>query len=282
MPAPFLESSESLLKHHPERFADAASDDADDADGDGVVTPCRGAPRGTDLLKRVAAEARTWNGIKLFCVGAVSLVVFACAVFVAAKYLARSARGCECGLSTTESLLGNVAWQEKVLEQDDRFVTTDPGEIDGRNTTQIWDDIYPSAWIAVPDPSRVGFGGGVNMRRHGEDPSAWDAKAEGFSVAVMHQVHCVAVIKHSFMVYREDKTCRRDVDAEHIDHCVEYLRQAIMCHGDMTLERPSSQTYPQGTTGWGNVHRCRDWDQLVSVVRKHAIVRGQNGWVRAA
>ncbi|KAK2591373.1 hypothetical protein QQS21_010933 [Conoideocrella luteorostrata] len=217
---------------------------------------------------------------------------------ILARFVAQSP--CECPFRLpTESLLGDsketlpelnadvlahhflVAWKAKVLDQDERFVTTDPGDIDGSNVTAIWGDIYPSAWIAVPDPSRVGFGGGVNLLRDAQDPGVWDAKTEGFSVAVMHQLHCIAVVKHSFMVYRRNEMGNHDVKIEHIDHCVEYLRQAIICHGDLTLERPETQTYPQGTTGWGNVHQCRDWDQLISVLRKLSIVRGDEGWIKA-
>ena len=50
------------------------------------------------------------------------------------------------------------------------------------------------------------------------------------------------------------------VDDDHIGHCFDYLRQAIQCAGDMTLE--STMPGDQGAVdGWGITHHCRDWDQ---------------------
>ncbi|KAG6108528.1 hypothetical protein E4U31_007661 [Claviceps sp. LM219 group G6] len=261
-------SSASLLQHQ-DSFHDAEEDDDVSS-------------RTHNLKPKGVAKSKNWHAI-ILCLWIISLTTVAWFIFtVAAEYVLHidHNRNCDCGLPT-DSLLGDVAWKPRILDPDERFVTTDPGDIDGSNVTQIWDEIFPSAWIAVPDPSAVGFGGGVNLLRDGQDSDTWDAKTEGFSVAVMHQIHCVAILKHSFMLYRQD-AMSEDIELEHIDHCVEYLRQTLICHGDLTLERPSMQTYPQGATGWGEMHQCRDWDQLISVVKKLAIVRAKDGWVKAA
>ena len=61
--------------------------------------------------------------------------------------------------------------------------------------------------------------------------------------------------------------------ANHTDHCIEILRQAVMCAADLTLENLdlediTSPMKPQrGNSGWGNVHTCRDWTRLVELVR---------------
>lgn len=250
------ESSKSLLKHEDGFDNNAVNEFPMHATG-----------------KRRADRSRLWYGLK---VSAMVILVAGITWFLAHNR-------CECKHRLpTEALLGEIGWQTRALNEDERFVTTDPGDIEDTNATEIWSDIYPSAWVAVSDPSRVGYGGGVNLHRDARDPSSWDAKTEGFSVALMHQIHCVAIIKHAFMVYRRSDATSHDVGIHHIDHCVEYLRQAIICHGDLTLERPSTQTYPQGTTGWGDVHQCRDWDQIISVIRKLAIVRGEDGWIKAS
>ena len=53
---------------------------------------------------------------------------------------------------------------------------------------------------------------------------------------------------------------------EHVHHCYDYLRQGIMCSGDMALEWP--RTEPDGTRnavdGWDAIHVCRDWDAIWS------------------
>lgn len=53
-----------------------------------------------------------------------------------------------------------------------------------------------------------------------------------------------------------------------------------MCHSDLTLERPENMTYPHGSTGWGDSHRCRDWGKVVKAIWEHALDRGVTGWKR--
>ncbi|KIN07699.1 hypothetical protein OIDMADRAFT_16278, partial [Oidiodendron maius Zn] len=72
-----------------------------------------------------------------------------------------------------------------------------------------------------------------------------------------HQLHCLAIIKialtdkhnisHSENIQRgllsvhanelSDHNHMMFNDSHHVDHCVDYLRQAIMCAGDTTLEK---------------------------------------------
>ena len=47
---------------------------------------------------------------------------------------------------------------------------------------------------------------------------------------------------------------------QHVYHCVEYLRQTIMCHGDTALE--GSLDGLPGTSGWGTTHVCKDYDAV--------------------
>lgn len=47
-----------------------------------------------------------------------------------------------------------------------------------------------------------------------------------------------AILKHSFMLYRQDATSK-DIELEHIDHCMEYLRQVRLQYSDMSLSSTS-------------------------------------------
>lgn len=52
---------------------------------------------------------------------------------------------------------------------------------------------------------------------------------------------------------------------QHINHCFEYLRQAIMCQGDTTLEKVITNEegeFKPEIDGWGTVHECRSWNML--------------------
>ncbi|PQE31424.1 Tat pathway signal sequence protein [Rutstroemia sp. NJR-2017a WRK4] len=54
--------------------------------------------------------------------------------------------------------------------------------------------------------------------------------------------------------------------AGHTTHCFDYLRQNLMCSADSTLEAflEADGVTPraQGSTGWGVVHKCRNFDEL--------------------
>ena len=54
----------------------------------------------------------------------------------------------------------------------------------------------------------------------------------------------------------------------HVDHCFEYLRQAISCGTDLVVEGASPIKVGHGTatsvTGWGVEHQCIDFERLRS------------------
>jgi hypothetical protein len=65
--------------------------------------------------------------------------------------------------------------------------------------------------------------------------------------------------------------------SHHIDHCLGYLRQAIMCAADPTVESLTRTVDKDGQLkksdeGWGNVHVCRSWDALKEYATSHAPV----------
>ena len=45
----------------------------------------------------------------------------------------------------------------------------------------------------------------------------------------------------------------------HIAHCFDYLRQGILCAGDLTLEGNNTARYPGVEVPWGTTHRCVNW-----------------------
>jgi len=61
-------------------------------------------------------------------------------------------------------------------------------------------------------------------------------------------------------------------EAHHSAHCVDYIRQGIMCNADTSLE---------GTTdagpGWGSKHVCKDYDALLGWANKHSAFRFHTG-----
>lgn len=70
------------------------------------------------------------------------------------------------------------------------------------------------------------------------------------------------------------------VDANCSDHCIDYIRQALMCHGDVTpiplywKEYDESGAPTRYETNWEVTHTCRNWD----VLYKWALAGNNTGW----
>ena len=62
------------------------------------------------------------------------------------------------------------------------------------------------------------------------------------------------------------------VQPDHVGHCFDYLRQALMCAGDMTIEHAREPPLGQKrltTDGWGVTHQCRNWDEMMAWTLSH-------------
>jgi len=85
-------------------------------------------------------------------------------------------------------------------------------------------------------------------------------KGRLFILALYHQLHCLDVMRVSFVLNGTNA-------AHHVEHCLRYLRLALLCQADTTLEETALTPQPDGSekagaSGVGMVHRCKDWSVL--------------------
>jgi len=101
-----------------------------------------------------------------------------------------------------------------------------------------------------------------------ENPDDFDEDTEAYTVSVMHHLHCLVCamilviedkqIADSWSVWFKKGNIKQyfhnarrgdhmnDDELAHLSHCTEVLRQAVMCHADMALERPiDTSVWPQ-------------------------------------
>jgi len=92
---------------------------------------------------------------------------------------------------------------------------------------------------------------------------------DGYSIAYLHQYHCIYMIMRSHGQYRFGRP-PHDADAErHVTHCFDYLRQSVYCAGDSTLEGKSREEGLEMTDGWGDMHVCKNSEKLLGWVLKN-------------
>jgi hypothetical protein len=58
------------------------------------------------------------------------------------------------------------------------------------------------------------------------------------------------------------------VNKAHIQHCFDYIRQALMCAADTNLEVLDHETHV--TNGWGRKKQCRNFDDVFAWAEKWA------------
>ena len=89
---------------------------------------------------------------------------------------------------------------------------------------------------------------------------------------VFHTLHCVNKIRKSYYSdYYHDPNPLAD-QQEHFDHCIDLLRQVIMCHGDVSLHTYEwKDDYRWPWPSMQTEHQCRNWDKLVAWSKDHYI-----------
>ncbi|KAJ7605957.1 hypothetical protein DFH06DRAFT_1252137 [Mycena polygramma] len=93
-----------------------------------------------------------------------------------------------------------------------------------------------------------------------------------FELSVYHQLHCLSGLRRQF-TYGSGKWSQERVEW-HTHHCLNYLRQAVLCNADTTVEPAYTFHLTENVTtpaasGMGVVHTCVDWTQLRSYVEEN-------------
>ncbi|KAF2687592.1 hypothetical protein K458DRAFT_466989 [Lentithecium fluviatile CBS 122367] len=111
------------------------------------------------------------------------------------------------------------------------------------------------------------------------------SKRSAFSV--FHQMHCLDELRHGFYVLHDQVIAYANMKSEeatakgegatgekralpehslgHIRHCIDLLRQSLMCNADLTVELKDEAL--GGVTGFGTAHQCVDWQGLLEWMR---------------
>ncbi|KAJ8062727.1 hypothetical protein OCU04_007991 [Sclerotinia nivalis] len=144
------------------------------------------------------------------------------------------------------------------------------------DTNAAWDNLMPPGrgFVLVENPEKYGLRPGL--------PSI--NGPDRYSVSVFHQLHCLGMIRESYNSallgvrphIQGDENLSdesaQESNKEHIGHCFDYIRQALMCSADMTIEwameMPDGKA-PFTVDGWGITHTCRNWDDVLKWMAEH-------------
>lgn len=138
--------------------------------------------------------------------------------------------------------------------------------LEGPDADAEWESVYP--------------GGSAGFVRLGPNHRF-------FGLSVYHQMHCLDSLRFAILG-REHPARRswervnsgvREREVPHAQHCLNYLRQTILCAADLTLEPetfPGSQDVAEGLFA---THVCRDWSKVHAFVEQN--FEEYEEWLRA-
>ncbi|KAK2061438.1 hypothetical protein LY76DRAFT_603285 [Colletotrichum caudatum] len=139
-------------------------------------------------------------------------------------------------------------------------------------------------WLSIV-PRGLGYVVMNDTEAHGNLPVPLPefAPRTVFTTSMTHQLHCLYAILESYAGLAVNGSAAVDMHSHipegaqgseepwHLQHCFEYLRQAIMCAGDVALEGTQT-TFPPGWTGsdgWDAKHVCKDYKQVYDYLDKN-------------
>ncbi|KAJ5887079.1 hypothetical protein N7504_011126 [Penicillium tannophilum] len=108
-----------------------------------------------------------------------------------------------------------------------------------------------------------------------------------YGISMFHQLHCLGAIRHVFWLLMDgklDPVAFEALDGDttdpnfiprghglwHIEHCFNYIRHALQCYGDTTMEVPTDFNGQLIFIGWNTTHQCRNFDAIWDYTVKHS------------
>ncbi|KAI8936756.1 hypothetical protein NX059_006003 [Plenodomus lindquistii] len=157
------------------------------------------------------------------------------------------------------------------------FAPEDAASFFGDETQEAWLDIVPAGlgYVDVQNASQYS-----NLPRPIHDyPSK-----HVYTTSVTHQLHCLYTIVAAYNTQKLALSSPSPASSTpiikmpwHINHCFEYLRQAVMCAGDVALEGAAT-TFPEGelgdrggSDGWDAKHVCRNYGEVREYLERVAV-----------
>ncbi|KAL0944873.1 uncharacterized protein CTRU02_202760 [Colletotrichum truncatum] len=176
------------------------------------------------------------------------------------------------GMATIDEapFIKDVPLVRKKFEHDSSYNFTAPG------SNQKWLDLisFGKPFVAIHEPAKYGLPDYFHkdaLQPEGLQPVAWN---------VFHQLHCLVCFRTTYMRLALNLDGGYEVcTKQHIEHCLESIRQATMCAANMNMERFEFIHYPGHTdfvpklVGQHETHTCRDWDAIKRNIQK---VRAEN------
>ncbi|KAF2712415.1 hypothetical protein K504DRAFT_480087 [Pleomassaria siparia CBS 279.74] len=162
---------------------------------------------------------------------------------------------------------------------DHRFVPEPPSMFWSKGTQDAWLSIVPKGlgYLLIKSPELYTS---LPQPLHDYSPNS-----TVYTTSMTHQLHCLYTILDAYNTLTMTRDPTLIKMPWHVNHCFEYMRQAIQCTGDVALEGAAT-TFPLGpngedqggSDGWDSTHVCRNFGEVYDYLEKET-VPGARKWI---
>ncbi|PPQ89978.1 hypothetical protein CVT25_009618 [Psilocybe cyanescens] len=137
---------------------------------------------------------------------------------------------------------------------------------------------YPEVWPIERKSVLMTFDNPKHFRLDEEDGIAeWAAIApqngvvhlgphrQPYTVAMMHQLKCFDILREEMVRDRSENYAGPSVLGR---HCLNYIRQIVMCRGDLELESFQFASH-KNPIDWHGIYECKDWEAVYNNVKSN-------------
>ncbi|KAJ6451914.1 hypothetical protein C8R45DRAFT_848091, partial [Mycena sanguinolenta] len=125
-----------------------------------------------------------------------------------------------------------------------------------------WDELYNFGVSQIPKSQ-------ARLLPNKTHPIPGDESNYILELDVFHNLHCLNMIRKSL---HSDYYSEHLMELAHLDHCVDWIRQSLMCAGDTSVVVWQWDPEQKITTFQGSVaHTCRNFEKLREWGKRHKI-----------
>ncbi|KAI0103865.1 hypothetical protein GGR51DRAFT_245302 [Nemania sp. FL0031] len=166
---------------------------------------------------------------------------------------------------------GDVTGFAPQFPQQIRKFSPDPAFVP-ENTSEFFSDYTRKRWLDIV-PRGLGYLEVKHSEKYDNLPTRLATFEDQFVVttSMTHQLHCLYAIAEAYSALTSDTSRVPSETPWHLTHCFDYIRQGIMCCGDVALEGEQT-TFPEGfegSDGWDAKHVCKDYDQMLNYLNEN-------------
>ncbi|KAL1754605.1 hypothetical protein FB107DRAFT_275608 [Schizophyllum commune] len=168
---------------------------------------------------------------------------------------------------------------KEVLDDEVVIFRTGTGHISAyqelsNDADKLWSDLYvPSSVFMIPREIAVRLPNRTYpVPKHAEEGLYFG------QLDVFHQLHCLNYLRMGLTPERYRHVIQKDLlEYEHLNHCIDSIRQSLMCSSDVSVNVWQWSEQHQSVVGRLNVaHSCRNFDKIRDWARERAAPQAMN------